>query len=268
MTCNCGHHQPSHRHADPEGTPVVLQKPLIALSGRLTCADAGQLMTVLALLPDHLRQSREEPGCLRFDLWQDDDPRIWHLSELFLDAEAFAAHGERSRDSAWGRESASFARDFHRREVIPVIRPESAGDAEAIDALLRDGFGGDDEARLVRRLRADGDLALSLVAEAEDTLLGHVSLSPLEAEGPAFLVAPLVAAPKVRSLGLGAALLQRAVAWADPAAVVAVSNPGFYGPLGFRPVRLSSAYAGMGLQMIGDLPQDSPIRATAAFTTL
>lgn len=268
MTCACGHHHsPRHPH-DATGTPAPLKKPMVGLSGRLTCADAGQMMTALSLLPDHIALSRAEPGCLHFDLWQDEDPLVWHLSELFVDAEAFAAHGARTRDSAWGRESTAITRDIQRREVTPVIRRETRRDLDAIDAVLRDTFGGKDEAQVVRKLREDGDLSLSLVIDAAGTILGHLALSPLEAESPAYAMAPVTVAPKAQRLGLGATMIREAVAWADPAAVVVLGNPAYYGTLGFRPADLKSPYAGLSLQMIGDLGKGSPVRHPRAFDSL
>ncbi len=269
MTCACGHHHPHHaHHHQSHGTPVALPRPMVALTGRLICADATQMMTALSLLPEHMDLSRAEPGCLRFDLWQDEDPLIWHLSELFVDADAFAAHGARARDSHWGRESAAIGRDFQRHEVTPVIRRETRNDVDAIDALLRDAFGGGDEAGLVRALRDQGDLSLSLVAEAAGTILGHVALSPLEADRPAYALAPLAVTGKARRLGIGAALLREAVGWADGASVVVLGDPAYYGPLGFLPAGLDSPYAGPALQMIGDLPKGGRIRHAPAFAAL
>ncbi len=268
MTCACGHHHSPRHHSDAKGTPVPLKQPMVALTGRLICADADQMMTALSLLPDHIRLSREEPGCLRFELWQDEDPLVWHLSELFIDADAFAAHGARTADSEWGRAGADIGRDFHRHEVTPVIRRETRQDPDAIDALLNDAFGGDDEAKIVRKLREGGDLALSLVAEAAGAILGHAALSPLGADRPAYALAPVAVAPKAQRLGIGAALVHQAVDWADGAAVVVLGSPGYYGPLGFKPADLSSPYAGLALQMIGDLPPGSAIRHAPAFTAL
>ena len=54
------------------------------------------------------------------------------------------------------------------------IRPERPEDAAGIDALLRAAFPGAVEADLVRRLRADGDLALSLVAAERGAIIGHL----------------------------------------------------------------------------------------------
>lgn len=268
MTCACGHHHHPRHHHEAKGTPVPMMAPMLGLAGRLICADAGQMMTALSLLPDHIRQSREEPGCLRFEMWQDEDPLVWNLSELFLDADAFAAHGARTRASDWGRDSTGITRDLHRLEVIPVIRRETRQDLDAIDALLREAFGGEAEAQLVRRLRADGDLSLSLVADAGGTILGHAALSPLSADRPAHALAPVAVAPKAQRLGIGTALVREAVSWADEASVVVLGDPAYYGPLGFLPADLVSPYAGPGLQMIGDLPRGTAIRHAPAFAAL
>ena len=268
MTCACGHHHsPRHRH-DAKGTPVSMKKPMFGLTGRLICQDAAQMMTALSLLPDHVRLSLDEPGCLHFKLWQDEDPLVWHLSELFVDADAFAAHGTRTKASEWGQESAGIGRDFQPHDVIPVIRPETRQDADIIDARLRDAFGGDDEVRIVRKLREDGDLSLSLVADAAGIIVGHVALSPLGADRPAYALAPVSVAPKAQGRGIGAALVREAVTWADKATVVVVGSPGYYATLGFKPADLSSPYAGPALQMIGDLPKGSAIRHAPAFTAL
>ncbi len=48
-----------------------------------------------------------------------------------------------------------------------LVRDEIPSNAASIDALLRVVFGGDDEAALVDRLRAGGELAISLVAQHE-----------------------------------------------------------------------------------------------------
>lgn len=269
MSCACGHHHPRHDHGcDATGTPVDLARPMIALQGRLICADTPQMMTALSLLPDHAGLSRAEPGNLRFDLWQDEDPLIWNLSELFLNADAFAAHQTRMADSDWGRDSAAILRDVDRREVTPVIRPERYADHDAIDALLRAGFGGDDEAKLVRVLREDGDLHLSLVADAAGTILGHVALSPISGDRPALALAPVAVTPRAQGIGIGAALIRQAMRQAAGTPVVVLGDPAYYARFGFRPADLASPYAGPYLQLSGDLPAGASIRHARAFAAL
>ena len=268
MTCACGHHHAHHPRPDHTGTPMAMAMPMLGVTGRLICQDAAQMMTALDLLPEHISLSRAEPGCLHFDIWQDDDPLVWHLAELFADADAFAAHTARTRASAWGQASGGIRREFQPRDVTPRIRRETRHDLEAIDRLLHDAFGGEDEGQLVRRLRADGDLTLSLVADAGGTLIGHVALSPLEAAAPAYALAPVAVASKAQHRGVGAALIRQALDWADGVPVVVLGHPGYYASLGFKPADLDSPYAGLALQMIGDLPRGSAIRHAPAFTGL
>ncbi|MFV0384027.1 GNAT family N-acetyltransferase [Paracoccus sp. (in: a-proteobacteria)] len=270
MNCACGHHHPGNKTgcASDEGSAIALHQPMIALSGRLICADAAQMMTALSLLPDHMELSRAEAGCLRFDLWQDEDPLVWNLTELVADAQAFAAHQSRTTDSVWGRDSAGMARDFQRREVMPAIRPERPADQTAIDALHQIAFGGPDEATLVRALRDQGDLTLSLLAVAAGTVLGHVALSPLDADRPALALGPVAVLPKAQGMGIGAALVRAALGACGDRSLVVLGDPAFYRRFGFAPADLDSPYAGPHLQMLGDLPSGSRIRHASAFAAI
>lgn len=84
----------------------------VRVTGRLICADDTQGDVVRAMLPDHIRLSRAEPGCLAFDVRPTDDPLIWALDETFLDAAAFAAHQARTKASPWWTATQQIARDF------------------------------------------------------------------------------------------------------------------------------------------------------------
>ena len=268
MSCACGHHHDHHHHhADqPGGDPVALARPMIGLTGRLICADAAQMVTALTLLPDHVALSRAEPGCLRFDLHQADEPGIWHLSELFSDADAFAAHQARNAASAWGQQSGDLKRDFTRGEAQPVIHPERTADWAAIGDLLRAAFGGGEEAALVAALRRDGDLDLSLVAHHQGTILGHVALSPVAAPFPALALAPVAILPAMQKRGLGGALIRAAQALRPDHTIIVLGDPAYYGRFGFRPVAWDSPYAGPYLQAIGPhLPARATIRHAPAF---
>ena len=63
-----------------------------------------------------------------------------------------------------------------------VIRREEAGDVAAIRALTADAFRGaahsdDTEHRVIDALRASGELPVSLVAELDGEVAGHVAFS-------------------------------------------------------------------------------------------
>lgn len=198
MSCACGHHHPRPDH-ECAGIDVAMARPLIALNGRLICADTAELMLALSLLPDHIELSRAEPGCLRFDIWQDDDPLIWHLSELFVDADAFAAHQERTKESAWGKESSDIGRDFEKREITAKIRPEEARDAEALNQLFAEE---PLKAEELKALREKG--VTSRVAEAASVVLGYVA-QPHDAD--AYTLGPVMS-PKLTGSEIADALLQ------------------------------------------------------------
>ncbi|CQR86163.1 GCN5-related N-acetyltransferase [Paracoccus aminovorans] len=269
MTCACGH---NHNHSPPPapaGRTIPLERPLVSLTGRLICADTAQMLLALELLSDHVELSRAEPGNLRFDLAQAEDPLVWELAELYADEAAFQAHRARLRESRWGRESHGIARDFTRTEPLPRLRPEAAHDQAAIAALLTRSFGGEDEADLVAALRAAGDLALSLVAEAEGTIIGHVALSPLDAARPAFALAPLAVHPALHGRGIGEALVQAALEACRDHSIVVLGDPNYYARFGFAPAELDSPYAGPHLMALGpQLPAGSRIAHAPAFGAL
>lgn len=68
---------------------------------------------IRAALVAHIRLSRAEAGCLRFDVTEDKDvPGRFHVSEAFVDAAAFDAHQARIKASDWGRISAGIERHY------------------------------------------------------------------------------------------------------------------------------------------------------------
>lgn len=84
----------------------------VLLTGTMRC-DADEVETVLALMDKHVRLSQAEPGCLQFELWQDElDPRSFHVSEVFRSERDFEAHQDRAHSSDWGRVTRHMPRDF------------------------------------------------------------------------------------------------------------------------------------------------------------
>jgi len=101
---------------------------------------------------------------------------------------------------------------------VIVIRPVAAADADAVDAIIRAAFAGtahgyQGEAELVRMLEADGDALVSLVAEADGAIAGHVLFSRMDVEADgaplsAAGLAPVSVTPGRQGQGIGGALIR------------------------------------------------------------
>ena len=84
----------------------------IVLSGQLICTSQADVSVVLAHLPRHAELTRQETGCLSFEVRATDDPLVWQVDERFTDARAFAAHQERVASSEWGLATAGIERSY------------------------------------------------------------------------------------------------------------------------------------------------------------
>lgn len=93
-----------------------------------------------------------------------------------------------------------------------IVRLEQSSDAAAIDHVLRSAFPTDQEARLVELLRKHQRLRLSLIAEIDGVIVGHIAFSQVTISGsvanPTGLgLAPLSIVPELQRRGLGAQLV-------------------------------------------------------------
>jgi predicted N-acetyltransferase YhbS len=120
-----------------------------------------------------------------------------------------------------------------------AIRAERASDVAARETLLDACFGEDRHTRTCQRLRdgrapAEG-LAFSAVRRGK--LVGTVRLWHVSAGGvPALVLGPLAVDASCRSLGVGAALMNHALAVAKARghnAVILRGDPGYYERFGF-----------------------------------
>lgn len=84
----------------------------VRLSGRLICKDEAEVVTVRRHLPQHIALTRQESGCLSFEVTQSDDPLIWTVAEHFVDQAAFDAHQARTRASDWFTQTQKIERDY------------------------------------------------------------------------------------------------------------------------------------------------------------
>jgi len=85
---------------------------MIRLTGQLICQTMQQAETVAQHLPDHIRLSRAEVGCISFDVQPTDNPLVWQVDETFTDQAAFDLHQQRTRASAWWTVTAAITREF------------------------------------------------------------------------------------------------------------------------------------------------------------
>lgn len=84
----------------------------VRLSGFLQCLSKDDVELVRRHLPEHLRLTRAEPGCLSFEVSESDDSLIWQVEELFADRAAFDFHQQRTRASEWFRATSTIPRDY------------------------------------------------------------------------------------------------------------------------------------------------------------
>lgn len=130
------------------------------------------------------------------------------------------------------------------------IRNETADDIPAIGRLVTEALlllpqSTGTEARIVEALRADGALALSLVAEEDGEPIGYLAASAarIGTQDGWGLIGPLVVRPSCHRRGIGTALMTEALRRLRTTCrgAALVGDPGYYGRFGFR------AYPGFGV---------------------
>lgn len=121
------------------------------------------------------------------------------------------------------------------------VRDEHPTDRPGIETLLREAFGRPDEAVGLERLRTDGEIALSLVAEHESEIVGHVAFSKVDTrlDGrsvKALVLAHLAVSPLRQGKGVGSVLVAAGLEAARTAgfeAVFVASQPAYHRRFGF-----------------------------------
>ena len=85
----------------------------IVLTGFLICRTLEEADRVAAMLPDHIRMTRAEPGCLTFEVIRSmADPVRFAVREIYKCRADFDAHIARVRASDWGRATRGVTRDY------------------------------------------------------------------------------------------------------------------------------------------------------------
>lgn len=133
-----------------------------------------------------------------------------------------------------------------------LIRPENNDDHAAIHDVVAAAFETPAEARLVDALRDQARPILSLVAELDRHIVGHILFSPVTLDDhpdiPIMGLAPMAVAPAHQRKGIGKALVNASLHQLREtpcAAVVVLGHPEYYPRFGFVPAprfRLKCAY--------------------------
>jgi putative acetyltransferase len=127
-----------------------------------------------------------------------------------------------------------------------IIRPETSGDIEAITnihiaAFKNHPYSRQTEHLIVNVLREDRALAVSLVAEQEGEVVGHIAFSKIQIDGrdcPWYILGPVGVQPNHQRQGIGQALVRKglqALRQLGAEGCVLVGDPAFYTRFGFAP---------------------------------
>jgi putative acetyltransferase len=126
--------------------------------------------------------------------------------------------------------------------IMVTIRSEEPADLEGIHSIHQSAFPTEAEARLVDRLREDRKLALSLIAEVTDGVVGHIAFSPVSVEPktPAIQglgLGPVAVLPEWQGIGIGEMLITGGIEECRRGGysfIVVLGEPEYYQRFGFR----------------------------------
>ncbi|MEP7338340.1 MAG: N-acetyltransferase [Acidobacteriota bacterium] len=124
-----------------------------------------------------------------------------------------------------------------------TIRPEKPEDIAVIHQINAQAFGSPAEANLVDALRRNGKAILSLVAEDNGRIVGHILFSKVVIETgtqqvPGIGLAPLAVSPERQNEGIGSLLVEHGLKMCRDAGhpfVVVLGHPEYYPRFGFVP---------------------------------
>lgn len=137
------------------------------------------------------------------------------------------------------------------------IRPEENEDQSAVRQVNEAAFGAAAESAIVDALRESVTTVISLVAQLDDRVVGHIIFSPVTIEGlpdaRIMALGPMAVLPEFQRRGIGSRLVRAGLDTCrdlEVGAAVVLGHPGFYPRFGFLPA------SRFGLSCEYDVPDD------------
>jgi putative acetyltransferase len=126
---------------------------------------------------------------------------------------------------------------------MSIVRAENREDHGAVRRVNELAFDGAAEANLVDALRENGAAHVSLVAEEDGRVVGHILFSPLTVESAAGVweamgLAPMAVLPELQGRGVGSALVREGLKEClrlGHEVVFVLGHADYYPRFGFRP---------------------------------
>jgi putative acetyltransferase len=126
-----------------------------------------------------------------------------------------------------------------------IVRPEVPSDIADIEALTVAAFlnaphTSHTEHLIVNALRKTGHLTLSLIAEVDGKIVGHVAVSPISISDGSqgwYGLGPISVMPDYQSVGIGSQLMRQALATLGElgaSGCVVLGEPEYYSRFGFK----------------------------------
>ncbi len=121
--------------------------------------------------------------------------------------------------------------------IVRFENPEDPAERSAIRSVNQAAFGRADEADLVDTLRADGVVLVSLVAESERHIVGHILFSRIWIDDvPAVALAPVAVQPEYQRQGIAGTLIHRGIdllRMRGERIILVLGHPEYYERFGF-----------------------------------
>lgn len=126
-----------------------------------------------------------------------------------------------------------------------ILRPENPADIAAIRAIITAAFetapySDGTEGAIVDKLRAENALSVSLVAENEHGMVGHIAFSPVRIDGRAagwYGLGPIAVRPDQQGKGIGTRLVEAGleqIIRLGARGCVVLGDPAYYARFGFE----------------------------------